>query len=99
LASDTLTLGSDGTFEQHVVLKDGRHFDATAQHWSYDPSPDSGHIALDKRLEFFTPEHTSTQVGHGVSTFEVLLVDVRSSEPTILLHPDSDCVYDKVHGK
>jgi hypothetical protein len=32
-ASDALVLRSDGSFDQHVSAKDGRHFDWTGQHW------------------------------------------------------------------
>ena len=98
LTSDNLILRLDGTFDQHVILKDGRRLDALMQRWRYEPGSDYAHLTLDKRLEFFTPEHFSTRMGEGVSTFEVLLVDVRS-EPTILLNPDSDCVYGKVRSE
>jgi hypothetical protein len=93
--SDILVLRADGTFDQHVTLNDGKRLDLAAQHWRYNPGSGGGHIALDKRLEFFAPEHFGKQVGEGVGTFEVLLVDL-NSEPVIVLHPDSDCVYKKL---
>jgi hypothetical protein len=92
--SDTWVLRADGTFDQHVVLNDGKRLDLATQHWRYEPSGDGGHIALDKRLEFFTPEHFGVQPGQGVGTFEMLIVDL-DSEPVIVLHPDSDCVYSR----
>ena len=91
VTSDTLILHADGTFEQQVTTKDGKRVGVTAQRWKYNELGGSRHIALDKRLEFFTPELTGSRMG----TFEVLLVEL-DSEPVILLHPDSDCVYGKI---
>jgi C-terminal lipocalin-like domain len=97
IQSDTLILHPDGTFDQHVMSRDGRGTDATAQHWRYNADGNTEHIALDKRLEFFTPENSNTRKGNGVETFEVLLVE-SGLEPVIVLHPDSDCVYEKIKG-
>jgi hypothetical protein len=96
--SDTLILRADGTFDQHVVKKGGGRKDLTGQHWQYDAgkASDHGHIALDQRLEFFTPEISSAQAGDGAKTFEMLIVE-STSEPVIVLHPDSDCIYSKIH--
>ena len=79
-------------FDQHVTLRDGKEFNLTAQQWRYSPERADGHIALDKRLEFFTPEHLGKSAGVGI--FEDLIVKYKS-EPVIVLHPDSDCVYAK----
>jgi hypothetical protein len=68
----------------------------TAQHWRYSSNNDGGDIELDKRLEFFEPEHFHQEIGSGVSTSEMLMVDSRGSKLSIILHPDSDCVYKKV---
>jgi hypothetical protein len=98
VTSDTLILRADGTFDQHVATKRGGRSDLTGQHWRYDEEKgeDHGHIALDQRLEFFTPEISSARAGEGTKTFEVLTVEP-GSEPVIVIHPDSDCVYSKIH--
>jgi hypothetical protein len=93
--SDILILHPDGTFDQHVVLNDGKQLDAAAQRWRYNADGNTCHVALDKRLEFFVPEHFGTSGGAGVPTLEVLLVE-DGSPPVIVLHPDSDCVYSKI---
>lgn len=90
--ADTLVLYADGRFDQHVAMNDGRNFDLSAQRWSYDASDGHGHISLDKRLEFFTPEHSASRNAAGI--FEDLLMEYKS-EPVIILNPDSDCVYVK----
>ena len=90
--ADTLLFYSDGRFDQHVSMNDGRKFDLSAQRWSYDASDGHGHISLDKRLEFFRPEFPASRNAAGV--FEDLLMEYRS-EPVIILNPDSDCVYVK----
>jgi hypothetical protein len=79
------------------MSSDGGGTDAKAQHWRYNVDGNTEHIALDKRLEFFTPEYSNTRSGNGVETFEVLLVE-SGLEPVIVLHPDSDCVYEKIKG-
>lgn len=89
LVLDHLVLLSDGSFDQHVSAKDGRHFDWTGQHWSYFPKSS---IELDQRRDFFKSQNSSTLV--GVPETEVLLLDLRSP-PQILLNPHSDCVYEK----
>jgi len=92
--SDALTLHADGTFDQQVIFDDGKRVSASAQHWDYNADGSHGHIALDKRLEFFEPELTQAKKGGSAGMFEVLLVDFQY-EPVILLNPDSDCVYGK----
>lgn len=94
IKSDRLVLHPDGTFEQHIISNSGKRIDATGQHWQYQANDGTGHIALDKRLESFTPEFSGHSKGQSVATFEVLIVEVKS-EPVIVLHPDSDCVYSK----
>lgn len=94
VAADTLILHPDGTFDQHLRLTNGKRLDVTGQHWQYDAVEDGGSIALDKRLEFFTPEHSNRHVADGVATFEVLIMKF-NPQPEILLHPDSDCAYEK----
>jgi hypothetical protein len=89
-----MVLRADGTFDQHITLIDGRKIDVSAQRWQYNEEGGTRHIALDRRLEFFVPEHTHAAVGGGKSAFEVLLVEF-DPEPVILLHPDSDCLYTK----
>ena len=92
--SDTLILHPDGTFEQHVVGKSDNHIDSSFQHWRYNAAGGSGHITLDKRLEFFVPERSQSATSSGVPTFEDLIVDAKP-DPTIVVNPDSDCVYTK----
>jgi len=95
LKSDQLVLHPDGIFEQHIISSSGKRNDVTGQHWQYQANGGTGHIALDKRLESFTPEFSGNSKGQSVATFEVLIVELKS-EPVIVLHPDSDCVYNKI---
>jgi hypothetical protein len=89
LGSDELVLRSDGTFDQHVSAKDGRHADWMGQHWRYLPK---NSIEFDQRRNFLNSQNSSTLV--GVPETEVLLLDLRGS-PQILLNPKSDCLYEK----
>ena len=89
-------MNADGTFEQHVLSKDGKKIDLTGQRWKYDANSDAGDIELDKRLESFSSENFRGATAQGVGTFEVLIVETKP-EPVIVLHPDSDCVYSKIH--
>jgi hypothetical protein len=76
LKTDTLVLYADGRFDQHVAMNNnGKKFDLSAQHWSYDSSDQHGHIALDKRLEFFAPEHSEGSIRES-ATFEDLLLEI-----------------------
>jgi hypothetical protein len=90
--ADILVLYDDGRFDQHVTMNDGKHFDVAAQHWSYDSGGGTGHISLDKRMEFFAPEDFGKS--KGARTFEDLRLEFKS-EPVIVLDPDSNCVYEK----
>jgi hypothetical protein len=65
-----------------------------SQRWQYTSNGTGGDISLDKRLEFFTPEHFGKRIGEGVGSFEVLPVEI-NSKPVIVLNPDSDCIYEK----
>src|SRR5579864_7309826 len=89
LKSDTLVLHADGTFDQVVIAQDGRHFDATGQHWKFLP-PHS--IELNQRRNFFTTQNYKNLV--GVPEFESIIVEF-SSPPSIVFNPDSDCFYTK----
>ena len=91
--SDTLVLRPDGSFDQHVALSDGKKMDMTAQSWDYSSDGAYGHIALNKRMEFFLPDVLGTHVGEGKQTFESLILQLNPDEPVILLNPDWDCVY------
>src|SRR6266403_656152 len=93
LTADKLVLKADGTFDQRVTMTNGKQLDVVDQHWQYDTADNVGHIALDKRLELFTPEHFAKEGGRA-GVFEVLVVEYKS-EPVIILNPDSDCVYVK----
>jgi hypothetical protein len=93
--SDTLALRSDGSFDQHVELANGTTMDLRSQSWHYNNDGTHGHISLDKRLEFFTPEMFGMRVGQGKQMSESLIVQLNPEEPVILLNPDSDCVYIK----
>ncbi len=92
--SDVLVLRPDGTFDQRVALRNGAKKENNDQHWSYSADGDHGHIILDKRLEFFTPEMFNSRIGEGTRIGENLILQI-NPEPVILLHPDSDCVYVK----
>lgn len=92
--SDTLVLRSDGRFDQHVALTNGTKMDLTAQSWNYDSDGAHGHIALNKRMEFFSQEMFGTRGGEGKQIFESLIVQI-NPEPVILLNPDWNCVYVK----
>jgi hypothetical protein len=87
-------LHADGTFDQHVTLNDGKQINVASQRWQYTSNGTGGDISLDKRLEFFTPEHFGKRIGEGVGSFEVLPVEI-NSKPVIVLNPDSDCIYEK----
>ena len=89
LKSDTLSLRSDGTFDQRVTAVDGRHFDATGEHWKFVPDHS---IELAKRRDFFTSQNHDTLV--GLAQEEVLIVEF-GSPSVILLNPNSDCSYRK----
>jgi hypothetical protein len=91
IKSDQLILRPDGTFDQHIIPNNGKRIDTKEQHWQYQSDGNTGHISLDKRVESFTPEYSGSQ---GVGIFETLIVEFKS-EPVIVLHPDSDCVYSK----
>jgi hypothetical protein len=93
--SDTLALHPDGSFDQHVVLANGKTIEMTAQSWDYGNDNTNGHIGLNKRMEFFLPDVLGTRVGEGKSTFESLIVQLNTEGPVILLNPDWDCVYVK----
>jgi hypothetical protein len=95
LKSDTMVIRSDGTFDQTIATNDGHSVSQNEQHWQYFPDKDRGDISLDKRLEFFTPEHSATKTGAGHAVSEMLIVDYDGVSPVIVLHPDSDCVYVK----
>ncbi len=95
LKSDTMVIRPDGTFDQAVATNDDHSISQNGQHWQYFPDKDRGDISLDKRLEFFTPEHFGTSLGEGHSASEMLIVDYDGVSPVIVLNPDSDCVYVK----
>lgn len=93
LKSDTMVIRSDGTFDQTVATNDGHSISQNEQHWKYFPEKDRGDISLDKRLEFFSPEHFGSKIGEGYAVSEALVVDYNGVSPVIVLNPDSDCVY------
>jgi hypothetical protein len=95
LRSDTMVIRSDGTFDQAVATKDGHSISQNGQHWQYFPDKDRGDISLEKRLEFFTPEHFGNKTDEGHAVSEMLIVDHGGASPVIVLNPDSDCVYVK----
>ena len=89
LKSDVLLLRPDGTFDQVVVANDGREFRQLGQRWEFEP-PDS--VVFDRRRDFFTDQRYKELV--GVPERESLIVKFESP-PTILINPDSDCLYTK----
>lgn len=103
LQSDMMVLHSDGTFDQHTVIKDGRRVDSMAQRWAY---MDKDSVSLDKRRDWDThsdpslskPENRTNSNSEGKAELQVLIVRF-SSPPVILINPDSDCVYVKAAGK
>jgi hypothetical protein len=95
LKSDTMVIRSDGTFDQTVITKDDHSISQNEQRWQYFPDKDRRDISLEKRLEFFTPEHFGNRTDEGHAVSEMLIVDYGGASPLIVLNPDSDCVYVK----
>jgi hypothetical protein len=101
--SDTMVLNSDGTFDQYTIAKDGRHLDSRGQHWSY---MEEGKISFDKRRDWdahwisslgsSNPQTSAVNNPEGVTELQVLIVQF-GSPPTILINPNSDCLYIKVN--
>jgi hypothetical protein len=85
VGSDMLILHSDGTFEQHLKLLNGQHYDSGQQHWEYFPDHS---ISLDRRLVVSDPQYA------GIPRSEVLILEF-SDPPVILLNPHEDCFYER----
>ena len=47
IVSDAMVLHPDGTFDQHLVAKDGKAYDSHGQRWAY---MEEDHISLDQRI-------------------------------------------------
>ena len=88
--SDTLILNSDGSFQQHTVLKNGHRFDSVGQHWSY---VEKDSVALDMRRAWNRPGKPNSV--EGTDLYEVLLVQF-GSPSVILINPHEDCLYQKI---
>jgi len=101
IRSDTMVLYPDGTFDQHVVAKDGKVYDSHGQLWAY---MEKDSVSLDKRIDWDNCSDPADRTGtketqipldlKRVSQGEVLIVHFGPT-PEILLNPDSDCVYVK----
>ena len=95
-----MVIHSDGTFDQHTVIKDGGQIDSLGQRWAY---MDKDSISLDKRRDWdihsdpslSKPESRSNSDPPGKAELQVLIVRF-ASPPVILINPDSDCVYVKM---
>jgi hypothetical protein len=83
VVSDQLVLHAGGELEQHSILKAGP-YDSARQHWKYIPE-DS--VSLNDWFDF-------TDNPTGKPERAVLLVDFEQPT-TILVNPDSPCVYVK----
>lgn len=84
LRGDELILHEDGRLEQHSVLASGKRYDTTNEKWSYI-AQDS--VSLQKWMDF-----TDNPSGKPIGA--VLLVNF-GKPPSILVSPDSDCLYVK----
>ena len=103
IRSDTMVLRPDGTFDQHVVAKDGKAYDTHAQRWTY-MGEDS--ISLVKRIRWDDRSDPTARSGtretqitldlKKVTEGEVLIVHFDST-PEILIDSDGVCVYAKTN--
>ena len=84
LQKDELILHGDGRLEQHSVLASGKRYDSTNGSWSYFPQ---NSVSLQNWMDF-------TDNPSRKPTSAVLLANF-GNPPSILVNPDSDCVYVK----